>query len=152
MHSSHDTDLLSYKSQLRIKESEGEQRVYDPVRTKWYLLQPEELVRQLILIHLIEEMGYPPKLIGVEKQIIINQQKKRFDIVIFDKSAEPYILVETKSPTHTINQSTALQIAHYNTHLKAKYLWLSNGHENLYYEMNYKQESIKQITSLPNYQ
>ena len=143
--------LLKYKHELKIKEIEGKHKVFDPIRKRWYVLRPEEFVRQLVIIHLHTVMAYPYALIGVEKQLKVHGMKRRFDLVVFDKSASPHILVECKSPKEKLNESTSLQIANYNMALKANYLWLSNGSENFFYRVDYRENEARRIKILPRY-
>jgi len=39
-------DLMGYRDQLQVKKEHGQQLIFDPIRRKWLVLQPEELVRQ----------------------------------------------------------------------------------------------------------
>lgn len=70
------------------------------VRKKDIKLTPEEIVRQLYLLVLTEELGYPTTRIEVEHSVSFGIEKKRADICIFDKDnpTAPYILVELKKP------------------------------------------------------
>ncbi|MEY4768798.1 MAG: hypothetical protein RL637_1437, partial [Pseudomonadota bacterium] len=70
------------------------------VRNKEIKLTPEEIVRQLYLKVLIAELQYPVKRIALEHAISFGREKKRADIVIFDKDRPdvPYIIVELKKP------------------------------------------------------
>lgn len=70
------------------------------VRDKEIQLKPEEIVRQLYAIRLIEQYGYPKKRIRLEYPVSFGREKKSADIVIFDKDRTdtPYIIVELKKP------------------------------------------------------
>ncbi|MEZ5672645.1 MAG: type I restriction enzyme HsdR N-terminal domain-containing protein [Thiotrichaceae bacterium] len=70
------------------------------VRAKEIKLSPEEVVRQLYLMLLINELGYPLKRIELEYGVTFGRETKRADICIFDKDRPtvPYILVELKKP------------------------------------------------------
>ena len=70
------------------------------VRKKDIKLTPEEIVRQLYLLVLTEELGYPTTRIEVEHSVSFGIEKKRADICIFDRDnpTAPYILVELKKP------------------------------------------------------
>ncbi|CAI3947590.1 DNA methylase subunit (HsdM) (PDB:2AR0) (PUBMED:26872910) [Commensalibacter communis] len=70
------------------------------VRKKEIKLTPEEAVRQLYLVKLINEYHYPVTRMEVEYSVSFGREKKRADIVIFDKdrSTDPYILIELKKP------------------------------------------------------
>lgn len=70
------------------------------VRGKPIKLTPEEAVRQLYLLALRDDLGYPVTRMEVEYEVTFGREKKRADICIFDKdkTTTPYILVELKKP------------------------------------------------------
>jgi type I restriction enzyme M protein len=70
------------------------------VRKKEIKLTPEEAVRQLYLEILLDDYGYPADRIELEYNVTFGREKKRADIVIFDKdkTTTPYIIVELKKP------------------------------------------------------
>lgn len=70
------------------------------VRGKPIKLTPEEAVRQLYVMVLCGDLGYPVKRIQLEYEVNLGREKKRADICIFDKdkTESPYILVEVKKP------------------------------------------------------
>ncbi|MDR1126756.1 MAG: N-6 DNA methylase [Treponema sp.] len=70
------------------------------VRKKEIKLTPEEVVRQLYLDTLIHTYQYPRERIAVESEVTFGREKKRADIIVFDKdkTTTPYIIVELKKP------------------------------------------------------
>lgn len=70
------------------------------IRNKDIKLKPEELVRQLLINKLINNYNYPIERMQVEYSVSFGREKKRADIVIFDKNdfLAPYIIVELKKP------------------------------------------------------
>ena len=70
------------------------------VRKKEIKATPEEIVRQLYLMVLTEDMGYPISRMELEYKVTFGREKKRADIVVFDKQqiTSPYIIVELKKP------------------------------------------------------
>ncbi len=72
------------------------------VRGKPIKLTPEEAIRQLYLLVLRDDLGYPVNRMQVEYEVAFGREKKRADICIFDKDKTdaPYILVELKKPKH----------------------------------------------------
>jgi len=70
------------------------------VRDKDIQLKPEEIVRQLYAARLIKKYGYPKKRLMFEYPVNFGREKKKADIVIFDKdrSDTGYIIVELKKP------------------------------------------------------
>lgn len=115
------------------------------------VLQPEEWVRQHWTHHLIETKKYRKSLINVEKQLVINGLKKRYDIVVFNPDGSIQILVECKAPKIKINQTTFDQIARYNMNLKAEYLIVSNGLEHFYCKMDFEQEKYTFLVDIPDF-
>ena len=51
--------------------------IFDILRKKYMVLTPEEWVRQHFVHFLIEEKKYPISLIALEKQLTINNRKKK---------------------------------------------------------------------------
>ena len=70
------------------------------VRKKDIRLTPEEVVRQLYVLSLISDYGYSISRMALEYEVTFGREKKRADIVIFDKihTETPYIIVELKKP------------------------------------------------------
>ena len=70
------------------------------IRDKQIVLKPEEVVRQLYAMKLLEEYGYPRQRIKFEHPIHFGREVKSADIVIFDKDRPTveYIIVEVKKP------------------------------------------------------
>ena len=70
------------------------------VRGKLIKLTPEEAVRQLYVMVLKDDLGYPVNRMELEYGVTFGREKKRADICIFDKDkpTTPYILVEIKKP------------------------------------------------------
>lgn len=112
---------------FRLKNSENNTHIFDVIRKKFVVLQPEEWVRQHCVQYLIQEKNYPISLINVEKVILINGLKKRYDIVVFNPDGSLAVVVECKAPKVQISQSVFDQIARYNLTLKASYLMVTNG-------------------------
>lgn len=82
------------------KKKEEVLNVHCIIRSKDVKLTPEELIRQLYLIKLIDEYGYNKERIELEYSVSFGREKKRADIVIFDENnkTSPYIIVELKKP------------------------------------------------------
>lgn len=125
---------------FRFKNSENKRLIFDPIRKKYIVLTPEEWVRQHALQYLIQEKGFSASLINVEKQLILNNTKKRYDIVIYNADGSIFLIVECKAPTIEITQETFDQIARYNLVTKATYLMVTNGLSHYYCQMDYEQQ------------
>ena len=134
---------------FRLKNSENKTHIFDEIRKKFVLLQPEEWVRQHCLNFLIQEKKYPASLINVEKQIKLNELSKRYDIVIYNNDGSVHCIVECKAPNVNINQNTFDQIARYNTVLKSDYLMLTNGLNHFFCKMDFEKQKYYFLTDLP---
>lgn len=136
---------------FRFKNSENKLLIFDGIRKKFVVLQPEEWVRQHCVQYLIQHKKYPQSLINVEKELKINTLKKRYDIVVFNPDGSIYLIVECKAPTLQINQETFDQIARYNLELNATYLMVTNGINHYYCQMDFEQECYQFLKDIPNY-
>ncbi len=69
-------------------------------RKKEIRLTPEEVIRQLYMMVLHEDYGYLLERIELEYPVSFGREKKRADIVIFDKdqTTAPFIIAEIKKP------------------------------------------------------
>jgi hypothetical protein len=138
-------NILKYKKDLNIKQKEGKNYIFDPLRHKYIVFQPEEMVRQLFIQYLLQELKIPEKHIAVERQITINRKSYRFDILIFNKSGKPEMIVECKSHKIPVNDGAAIQASIYNIALKAEYLCLTNGKNTLFYKIDFEQGTINKV-------
>ena len=136
---------------FRFKNSENKISIFDVIRKKFILLTPEEWVRQHVVHDLIQIKGYPVSLINVEKIVRINGMNKRYDVVVFKPNGEIAVLVECKAPSVGITQQTFDQIARYNFQLRAEHLYVTNGMDHYYCQMDYEKECYSFLRSLPNY-
>ena len=70
------------------------------VRGKDIQLRPEEVVRQLYAARLIKSYGYPKNRLAFEHPVNFGREKKKADIVIFEKGHpdSAYTIVEVKKP------------------------------------------------------
>ena len=73
---------------FKFKNSENKTLIFDNLRKKYMVLTPEEWVRQNFVSYLIDVKKYPASLIALEKQLTINNRKKRTDVLIFDKNGD----------------------------------------------------------------
>ena len=134
---------------LRLKKQDGKWLIFDPVRKKFVVLTPEEWVRQHVLQYLIVDKKYPLQWIAVEKELQINQTKRRFDIVVFNRKMTPEILVECKAPNVAVTQKTFDQANQYNWLLKAPYLFLTNGLKHYICQIDFEANQFKFLKQLP---
>lgn len=131
------------------KNAKGTLQVFDIIRKKFVDLTPEEWVRQHIIHFLVSEKQVPPSMISVEKQLILNQTKRRTDLVIFNSRMEAVLIIECKAPEVEIDQLTINQALRYNLELKVPFIFLSNGLNHIFIDL--RQESPQIIKNIPNY-
>ncbi|NQX80984.1 MAG: type I restriction enzyme HsdR N-terminal domain-containing protein [Flavobacteriaceae bacterium] len=142
-------NLPSYE--FKVKYRENKQLIFDPIRKKYLVLTPEEWVRQHFVNYLIKHKKYPATLIGLEKKVMLNGMLRRTDILVFNKRAEPYIIVECKAPSVNIDQKTFDQVARYNAKLNAKYIIVTNGLVHYYCIVDSKSEKYVFLREIPDY-
>ncbi len=94
--------IQEFESRIITKDIKGRFVPYINclVRRKEMKLTPEEAIRQLYVMVLTEDFGYPISRLELEYGVTFGREKKRADICIFDamKPTSPYILVELKKP------------------------------------------------------
>ena len=94
--------IMALENNIIEKDVRGKTMPYFKclVRNKEIKLTPEEIVRQLYIMVLTEDFHYPVSRMELEYVVTFGREKKRADIVIFDKDQTytPYIIVELKSP------------------------------------------------------
>lgn len=136
---------------FRFKNSENKRLIFDAIRKKFVVLQPEEWVRQHCIQYLINEKNYPKSLINVEKELKLNNLKKRYDIVVYKTDGSIHLIIECKAPLITIDQATFDQIARYNLELNATYLMVTNGINHYYCQMDFEDERYTFLKEIPDY-
>ena len=127
---------MKWNYPLRVESREEALWVWDVIRKKWVRLTPEEHVRQQTIQYMIQEKGVAAGLIGVEKGIAYHEMEKRFDLVVFDRKAQPFILCECKAPSVALSEETLRQAARYNMTLQAPHILITNGHNWLFFSLD----------------
>ncbi len=111
------------------RDARGRLKVYCPLRRRWLVCTPEEEVRQQLIRHLVDDCGFPPFNLAVERQIAFGQLRKRFDLVAYGPTGRPLLLAECKAPTAALDAEVWFQALVYNATLAAPWLLLTNGPE-----------------------
>ena len=99
--------------EIKISEKDGKRMIFDFLRRKYVALTPEEWVRQHFVHFLIEHKGYPKGLIGNEIELQIGAKRLRCDSILYNKMAQPQMIIEYKAPTIPIQQKVFQQISTY---------------------------------------
>ncbi len=139
------------KFEFRFKSNENKVSIFDEIRKKFIILQPEEWVRQHCVQYLIQHKNYPKSLINVEKELKVNGLSKRYDIVVFNSDGSIHLIVECKSHKIKIDQTAFDQIARYNLTLNASYLMVTNGINHYYCVMDFENERYEFLKDIPDY-
>lgn len=142
-----DLNLPSFP--LRVKQDLGKTLIFDVVRKKFVVLNPEEWVRQHFVHYLIKKLHYPRSLIKVEGGTTVNTMSKRSDIQVYDRAGRCIMLVECKSAQVPIDNTVFEQLAIYNQVYKARYLTITNGLKHYCCEMDYTLGSYRFLSDIP---
>jgi len=136
---------------VKLKNENNKTLIFDPIRKKYLVLTPEEWVRQNFIQFLVQEKNYPASLMAVEMGIDLINTKKRCDIVLYNTSGVPYIIVECKAPSVKISQDTFDQIARYNMTLKTDLLIVTNGMQHYTCKMDHENQRYQFLKEIPEY-
>lgn len=131
----------------RIKKEEGKELIFDELRRQWIRLTPEEWVRQNFLQYLVQTMRYPASLIAVERELKLGELRKRFDILVYNRQHQPWLMVECKAMEVQLDESVLQQVLRYNIAVPVPYLVITNGHYCAGFEKQGQQ--LQQMEMLP---
>lgn len=116
---------------FKLKKNKDKIFIYDLVRKSWFLLTPEEWVRQHWIHYFLTIKKFSSSALIVEKKIEINNITKRLDLLITEKT-KPIILVECKAHNIKLTEKTFEQTARYNSIIGAEEIILTNGLQHIY--------------------
>lgn len=119
-------DIQFPEKPFKIKKLRDRNFVFDVFRKQWIVLTPEEWVRQNFLQYLVDVKKYPASLIAVEREILVGDLRRRFDIVVF-KDATPWMIVECKELKVALSEAVINQVLNYNITLQVQYIVVTNG-------------------------
>ncbi len=136
---------------FRTKMENGKQLIFDSIRKKFVVLTPEEWVRQNFIQYLKKEKKYPENLMAVEKQIMVNDKRRRFDLLIYLRNGQPYLIAEFKAPNVKITQDAFDQVVRYNMALRVERVIVSNGLQHFACEIDYVKNSFSYLPEIPEF-
>ncbi len=136
---------------FRTKKEGDKTLIFDSIRKKFVVLTPEEWVRQNFVQYLIKAKKYPETLMAVEKQIKVNNNPRRFDLLTYTRNGQPYLIAEFKAPDVKITQETFDQVVRYNMALKVDRVIVSNGMQHFACEINYVKNTYSFLYEVPEY-
>ncbi len=136
---------------FKLNVIKGKNHIFDVIRKKYVILTDEEWVRQHFIHFLMSEYKYPSSMIVVEKSLRLNQLDKRADILVYNKFAQPSMLVECKAPSVKIGQDVFDQIARYNMVFKVSRLVVTNGLKHFVCNLDFEKNDYLFIKEIPIY-
>ena len=134
--------------QFKMKIENGKQQIFDSIRKIWLLLTEEEWVRQNFVNYLITQLHYPSSMIALEKEISLNDLKKRFDILVYDKQNKPWMLIECKEPKVSLSEDALQQVLRYNISVPVEYIVITNGNATVGWR---KEGELKLLEKMPEW-
>jgi hypothetical protein len=138
--------------EYKIKAEKNQHFIFDEVRKKWLVLTPEEWVRQHLIHFLIQFKHFPSSLMQLEKQIKLNDTKKRFDLLVYNNRLQPLLLVECKAPNVALSQLVLDQILRYNLEIAAQIILITNGLQHVVYTYDKLTQKYTVLHEIPDYE
>ncbi len=93
------------------------------------MLQDEEWVRQNMIAWLVKVQGVTQSFISVEKTLPLGNTALRFDLLIYDQSHQPWMIIECKSPEIKLDEKVLMQALSYNSIVPVPFILITNGNE-----------------------
>jgi hypothetical protein len=112
---------------FKTRKEGGKDQIFDPQRKRWVVVTPEEWVRLNFVQYLINVKKYPSTLIAIEKELQLGELKKRFDILVYNKDHQPWMMIECKSMKVVLDESVLHQLLRYNISIPVPFLVVTNG-------------------------
>ena len=101
--------------------------IWDPLRKKEVARTPEEVVRQWFIGVLNSNFQVPLHMMMSEAGLKLGDKQFRADILVYDRKAQPLVIVECKRPEVELTQDVLDQAIRYNMVLDVKYIIITNG-------------------------
>lgn len=105
----------------------SDRTIWDPLRKKEVALTPEERVRQWCIGVLNRQCEVPLHMMMSEAGLKLGDKQFRADILVYDRTARPLMIVECKRPQVELTREVLDQAVRYNMVLDVKYMIITNG-------------------------
>lgn len=135
----------------RIRRQNKQYSIYDPFRRRYVVLTPEEWVRQHLGHYLISDIKCPKRLLKVEASCVYGELVKRVDMVVYQPTGDPWMIVECKAAHHPLDGEVAYQAACYNVVWQAPLLLISNGIAHYCYALDRVRRCYTPLAEVPRY-
>lgn len=136
---------------LRIEEKDDQLYIFDIIRKKLIVLTPEEWVRQHFVHLLVDQLNYPRSLIRTESGLTYFKSAKRSDIIVRDRSGQPFMLVECKSYKLALGRDTLDQLATYNKVIQSPFVAITNGLRHFCWQKKEGHHTYDPLENFPEY-
>ncbi|MBQ6880374.1 MAG: type I restriction enzyme HsdR N-terminal domain-containing protein [Bacteroidales bacterium] len=123
--------------------------IWDPLRKKSVALTPEEQVRQWCIKVLAESMKVPYHMMMSEAGFRLGEKQFRADILVYDRKAQPLMIVECKRPEVELTREVLDQAIRYNMVLDVRYIVITNG--NRTFMCRRQEDGFVFIDTVPTY-
>ena len=140
------------ENNLNIRNTPNGQEIFDLVRKKYVVLTPEEMVRQNIILYLVNTKNYPLNLMRVEVGMKLNDMQKRCDVLIYNRNRSPLLMIECKAENIKISQALFEQISRYNLVFKVPYLVATNGKNTYCCKINFEKQTYEFLNEIPTFE
>ena len=101
--------------------------IWDPLRKKEVTLTPEEQVRQWCIGVLNRQCEVRLHMMMSEAGLKLGDKQFRADILVYDRTARPLMIVECKRPQVELTREVLDQAVRYNMVLDVDYIMITNG-------------------------
>ncbi len=145
-------NLRDYTESLKLRKHTDLMEVWDPVRRRYVVLSPEEMVRQLVIQYLIQTGKVRLNRLSVERKILVVGQVRRYDLLIHNGKGVPIALIECKAPQIRLDQKTLRQIGMYNLVLGVTHLIVTNGPKMYCMSRVQGADAFEFISNLPDFE
>lgn len=119
-------ELAFQSSVLPVELRNGRWEIRCAIRKKWLALEPEEWVRQHLVLSLVD-LGWPISRMVLEHPVRFGQVDGRVDVACFDRNGHVVLAVEVKAPQVALDQKVADQVSRYDLALGCRWLMITNG-------------------------
>ena len=111
------------------------EQIWDPLRKEMVAATPEERVRQWFIVQLRDRFGVPEHMMRSEVGFRYGKKPWRADIVAYDRTGAPLLVVECKRPDVALDEKVLRQAMRYNSVLDVRFLVVTNGNLTYLYRL-----------------
>lgn len=129
--------------------SDSRLTIWDPLRKKEVALTPEERVRQWCIGVLAGQLHVPAHMMMSEAGFKLGSKQFRADIIVYDRKAQPLMVVECKRPEVELTGEVLDQAIRYNMVLNVRYIMITNGTRT--FVCTRKEDGFAFIEKVPTY-